>query len=62
MTETVIHFHVHGVCRDRDTGEELATVTVTIDAEDDADAQTRAWELFQDDYVQFDVTEIEVAE
>jgi hypothetical protein len=55
-------FHVHGTIRDLTSQDEIATVTVTLDADDDGDAQTRAWELFDDDLVSFDTTEIEEAE
>ena len=57
-----MRFHVHGSAFDRDTEEFLADLTVTVKADDDGDAQTKAWELFDDDVVRFDVSEIEEAE
>lgn len=55
-------YHVHGVVRDLISDDEIATVTVTLNADDDGEAQTLMWELFDDDTVSVDVTEIEQAQ
>jgi len=56
-----MRWHVHGVVRDLESQEEIANVTVTVDADDDGEAQTLAWNLFDDDWYSFDTTEIEEA-
>lgn len=55
-------FHVHGIVSDVRSEEEVATVSITVEADDDGDAQTLAWELFDDEWYSFDVTEIEEAD
>jgi hypothetical protein len=57
-----MRYHVHAIVRDLQSDDEIASVTVTLNADDDGDAQTKSWELFDDDLVTVDVTEIEEAD
>lgn len=55
-------YHVHGTIRDLRSQDEIATVTFTLEADDDGDAQTVAWEFLNDELVSMDVTEVEEAD
>jgi hypothetical protein len=58
----VTRFHVHAIVRDLQSDDEIASVTVSLNADDDGEAQKLAWELFDQDTVTVDVTEIEEAD
>jgi len=54
-------FHIHAILYDAcETDEELANVTVTLEAESDDDAEQKFFALFPDHAM--DIQEIEVAD
>jgi len=55
-------YHVHLTVSEKLTGDEIATVTVTLGAHDDQEAQAIAWQLFDNDVYDTDTQEIEEAE
>lgn len=41
-----MRYHVHGIAYNPDDEDDAADFTLTMHANDDADAQERAWEFF----------------
>lgn len=61
-----MRYHVHGIVRaeptgDNEVGDEVAEITVTVEAENDEEAQFAAWSIF-DGGRYMDIEEIEEAE
>ena len=55
-------YHVHVMVSELLTEDEIATVTVTLGAHDDQEAQAIAWQLFDNDVYSVDTVEIEEAD